>query len=307
MIVSETVNPFAVAWALRLPLLGVAISSAIAVMQSLYFESQAFSVGTITVTILGGTLGVFLAFRNTEAYGRYWEARTLWGRLVNSSRDLTRQVLAFIDAGPTADRPVREELRAFQRDLLLRQLGVVNALRTYLREEDQDAAVREVLPENEVERLKGRAPLHAALLHDMGLRLRDAWQRGWLDEIRWATMERTLRDVSEVVGGCERIKNTPLPPGYTYFSHRLISAYCLLLPFGLVKDLGNSTPLVALLISFAFLVLDQNGSHVETPFGCHANDLALSSMSRTIEIHVREMLGDEAIPEPVQPVDGILL
>lgn len=287
------------------PLLSVALSSALAVWLYQGERLTWLQVNATTLTILGSVLGVFLAFRNNESFNRYWEARTLWGTLVNASRTLTRQVITLIESG---NREEAQETRELRRDLLYRHLAFVNALRAVLRDQDSvTPSIEPFLPKSLIEELTHRRSVPAALLVEMGRLSQQARRRNWLSEHRNQLLDDTLGTLADVLGGCEKIKNTPLPRGYTYFSHMLVRVYCVVLPFGLVSDLRLMTPVAALLISFTLLVLDRNGHYVETPFGHNDNDLPLMSLSRNIEIDIRQELGEQNIPPVIEPVNGVLL
>jgi putative membrane protein len=121
-----------------------------------------------------------------------------------------------------------------------------------------------------------------------------------------ATDER-LTSLATVLAACERIRNTPLPFAYTLLLHRTAYLYCFLLPFGLVDTIGAMTPLVVAIVSYTFFGLDALGDEIEEPFGDLPNDLPLDAMSRTIEINLREAMGETDLPPPLVPVDYCLM
>ena len=116
-----------------------------------------------------------------------------------------------------------------------------------------------------------------------------------------------MTEMLAVQGGCERIKSTPLPFTYNVLIHRIVAVYCLSMPLGLIESTGWMTPVAVCLISYALFGLDAIGDEVEQPFELDDNDLPLDGISRTIEINLLEMIGAEDIPEPLQPVKGLLL
>ena len=131
-------------------------------------------------------------------------------------------------------------------------------------------------------------------------------QRGWIDNIRWASLDRTLGALMDSQGASERIKNTPMPRMYDNFIRVFINAYCILLPLGLVASLKLWTPLGSTLAGFMFLALDKLGRDLEAPFENCAHDIALTAITRTIEINLKQMLGEKNVPEPLAAVDGVL-
>jgi putative membrane protein len=256
-------------------------------------------------TLIGLALGIFLGFRNNAAYDRYWEARKLWGSLVNESRTFARQVLTFLH---NREKPPagEDERRALQETLVRYQIAYVHALRHHLRESDPTEDLARHLSPEFVAYLKTQRNVPIAILLAAGKNLESAWQRGWLGEFQRPTLERTLTGLTDVQGGCERIKNTPIPWAYTVLIHRLVAFYCVFLPFGIVSSAGWLTPVVVFLIAHAFFGLDEIGDEIEQPFGTEPQHLPLSALSRMIEVNLLQAIDAPDIPPLLQPVDGIL-
>lgn len=300
------------------PMAGVLGVTAAVLVSSEYLGRGFISITPAPLTILGAALSIFLGFRNNTVWDRYWEARTLWGRLINASRTLIRQLAQFLD-GPSAcpNGPTREGENEKDAhccgECLVRALGhyqivFAHALRCHLRDEEPWGELARYLSEEDQKRLRKMRNVPAGLLQIMGEQIRIARRRGWLSDLAAPAIDSTLTEITDVLGGCERIKNTPLPPIYTYLAHKLVLTYCLMLPFGLVKELGTSSLLVVSLIAIGFLTLDRISYLIETPFSLLPNDLPLMALSRTIEIDVLQLLGEhERAPEPVRPVNGVLL
>ena len=133
-----------------------------------------------------------------------------------------------------------------------------------------------------------------------------ALERGWVNPLHVPMLEATLVGLTDVVGGCERIKNTPVPFSYTLLLHRTAYLYCFLLPFGLVDSIGYLTPLVVAIVAYTFYGLDALGDEIEEPFGVSPNDLPLDAICRAIEIDLRDALGDPDLPPPLLPVNNWL-
>jgi putative membrane protein len=250
--------------------------------------------------MVGAALSIFLAFRTKSAYDRWWEARTLWGALVNTSRTVARQALTLMQAGEPS-----HELVAAQRRLILLQICYVHALRCHLRHQNPHPELRSRLDPETVESLRAHKNIPSALLLHMGNLLRYAFERQWLDSYRWTSMDKTLTALTDIQGGCERIKNTPLPKQYDYFPRVLVTFFCLLLPFGLVEGLGLLTPIASTSLSLIFITLDRIGRDIETPFENTVHDTPMTSLSRTIEINLRQLMGDSH-PSEVHPVAGFV-
>ncbi len=128
-----------------------------------------------------------------------------------------------------------------------------------------------------------------------------------MDTVSAAALDRTLCALFDAQGGLERIKNTPLPRQYSLLPLIFIRIYCLLLPLGVVANLGVATWLGSGLIGFMFLVLDEVGRDLEDPFENRVYDVPMAAITRTIEIDLLQAIGSAEIPEPIQPEAGILM
>lgn len=237
----------------------------------------------VPFSLIGLTLAIFLGFRNGTSYSRYWEARTLWGALLNETRSLVRQVLTLADAPAQANVPT------------LRLIAFVHALRHQLRGTDPAADLARLLPPEDCARLQAVRFKPAVLLLMVGEWMRGQRQAGRLDPMLAQSMEVPLGRLTEALGGCERIASTPIPFTYSVIIHRTIYLYCVLLPFGLVDAIGPMTPVVVAFIAYTFFALEALGAEIEEPFGTEPNDLALDAMSQMIESTLREMMGE---PQP---------
>jgi putative membrane protein len=263
-------------------------------------------------TLVGLALSIFLGFRNNEAYERFWEGRCLWGRLVNVSRTLVRQLFTLMEIPADAEKgslpaDEYERLGAFRREMVYRLIGYAHALRHHLRDTDPAAELAAFLPPEDLAALSHARNVPMLLLQRIGERLAWARHRGWIPEILIAQIDDSLTEIAAIQGGCERIKATPIPTSYTVLMHRIVAVYCLALPFGIIKEVQVLTPLVVLMIAYAFFGLDAIGDEIEEPFGTHANDLPLAAISRTIEINLRQLLGETNLSPPPEPVNGVVL
>jgi ion channel-forming bestrophin family protein len=254
------------------------------------------------LTILASALTIFLGFRTNSAYNRWWEARILWGGIVNQSRTFARQVLSFTEA----DAEKREAVESFEREMLYAQMGLVHAIRCHLRRQNIVTEIAPFFPSAVIEELTNEQNIPNALLHRMGMRLKAAHYRGLFDVHRFLALSQTLAELTNLLGGCERIKNTTLPKQYDNFPRLFVYAFNLLLPLALVDSLKWYTVPVCGLISFVFIALDKIGENIENPFENTIHDTPMSNISRTIEINLRQMLGEKELPPKVEPVNGFL-
>ena len=248
--------------------------------------------------LLGSALAIILGLRNNVAYARWWEARSLWGSAVNNSRSFARGVLAMLGQGKAASA------RAVARVNI--QIAWAQALRLALRRQDPWGELERLVPIEVLARVRGAGNVPTALQAELGRSLAEADRAGGLDSMRLAALDRTLSELANAQGGLEKIKNTPLPRQFDQFPRVFVAAYCLLLPVGLVHDLGAMTPIGSTVIGFAFYVLDQIGRDLENPFEGTVHDVPMEAITRTIEVDLRQMMGERETLRPLAPVDGVL-
>jgi putative membrane protein len=255
----------------------------------------------LPLAIMGGALSIFLAFRNNSAYDRWWEARTLWGGLVNNARTFARQALTLISP---QDKEGRDD--GASQDLVELQISYIHSLRCHLRKQNPFPELEGQLEPSLLHWLRTQNNVPAALLLEMGKRTKALFEAGRLDPMRFTALDRTLGELCNLQGGCERIKGTPLPRQYEYFPRLLVGAYCLLLPFGFVAGMGMLTPLASTLISFIFISLESIGRDIEAPFDNTVHDTPMSSLTRMIEINLRQNLDQKPRFGELTPIDGFV-
>jgi putative membrane protein len=255
----------------------------------------------LPLAIMGGALSIFLAFRNNSAYDRWWEARTLWGGLVNNARTFARQALTLVSPSdseaPDDNSP---------ETLVELQIAYIHALRCHLRKQNPFPELDRQLESSLVRWLRTQNNVPAALLLEMGRKLTALFEAGRLDAMRFTALDRTLSELCNLQGACERIKGTPLPRQYEYFPRLLVSAFCILLPFGFVAGMGLLTPLASTLISFIFISLESIGRDIEAPFDNTVHNTPMSSLSRMIEINLRQSLNQKTRIAELAPIDGFV-
>lgn len=256
----------------------------------------------IPLSLFGSAIGVVLAFRNSTSYARWWEARVLWGSIVNNSRSWGRLVTTTMRNKENAGA----DLMAMRRRLVYYQIAWVHALRQHLRRLEPLGELAGILPADEVEQLRAEKNVPVAIQQRQSTLLRDALDAGWIDVAQWHAMNQSLDDLVDAQGGAERIKNTPMPRQYDYLPQLFAQMFCFLLPLVMVSSMGWFTPLGSTLVGFIFLSLDKIGRDLEDPFDNTIHDIPLTSITRTIEINLRQMLGETALPEAVIPVNDIL-
>jgi putative membrane protein len=247
--------------------------------------------GATPFTLVGLSLSIFMSFRNSACYERWWEGRRFWGQLIVDVRSLSRETAAVC---PDAARQV-----------ILRGLcGFAHALAARLRGEDERAAAAPWMSGDEY--LPATPNVPDAILNRIALEVSNLNKAGVISEWRYTVLEARLVSLSGVQAGCERIQSTPLPFAYTLLLHRTAYLFCILLPFGLAGLLGWATPFLSAVVSYTFFGLDALGEELEDPFGLDSNDLPLNALVRIVERDVLAALGAEILPPVLQPVDYLL-
>ena len=247
----------------------------------------------VPFSLVGVALAIFLGFRNSASYDRYWEARKLWGRLLTDARSAARLAVTMTDAATA--RPFVLGLAAF-----------VHAARHQFRGRSGEDDLRRLLPADVADEVLSRRFVAMAVLLWLSRWVREQRDAGRLDWVLAMQIDQSLTGLNDAYGGCERIAYTPLPFTYSVILHRTVYLYCLMLPFGLLDSIGVMTPLMVTFVAYTFFAIEALGDEIEEPFGTSPNDLALDAMSVNIEASVRELLGDRDLPAPLRPVDCVL-
>ena len=271
------------------------------------------------VALLGTAVAFYIGFKSNGSYDRFWEGRQLWGSIVNVSRVWAIRAFDFVQAPVGAAGPSPGELAATHRRLLYRQIAWCNALRLHLRRQTAelwDAEVAPFLPAHEAASAKklSNPPTHLLRYHSD--ELRDLEQRGLLSEFRQVAMMQTIQDLFNAQGGCERIKNTPFPRQFAFFSFVFVWVFAAILPLGLVEEFDSREALgqyhvwlmvpFSVLVSWVFNVIEIVGHTSENPFENDIYDVPMTSICRNIEIDIRELLKETEMPPKIEAVHDVM-
>jgi putative membrane protein len=241
-------------------------------------------------TLLGVSMAIFLGFRNSASYDRFWEGRRLWGSLVIVCRSLVRQAGSLVALAD--DDPRMAELLS-----LLTAFSY--ALLHHLRHSDPRTDLARTLPPQRADALGGQRWPPALLLVWLGQWLQARRREERCGEIAAVAVDENLGHLSEVLGGCERLASTPLPYPYSVMIHRAVYIYCFLLPFALVDIVGWMTPVLSVFTAYTFMALEALAAELADPFGTSPHALPLRELCRTVEDTLREMTG-----RPAQPAEA---
>ncbi|TMM59215.1 hypothetical protein FEE95_07225 [Maribacter algarum] len=284
------------------------------------------------LSVIGIAVAFYIGFKNSQSYDRFWEGRKIWGGIVNYSRTWANNVLSFVD-----------DHHETKRILIYRHLAWINALRIQLRQPTsfsikENRAVERLFdrhgernpvcagldsflsPEEDAE-LENRKNVATHIVKNQGLHLKQLLKEDKITEFDKQVFHNVLEELYNLQGKCERIKNTPFPRQYAYFSTVFTWIFTLLLPFGLLSvfetqllEITETTqwwllPLMiffSVLISWIFTTMEKVGSNSEDPFEGRINDVPMTALCRTIEIDLRDMLDEKDLPPKVKAQDNIL-
>ncbi|HQW02681.1 MAG TPA: bestrophin family ion channel [Saprospiraceae bacterium] len=287
------------------------------------------------VALLGTATAFIVGFKNTQTYSRTWEARQIWGSILNSSR-----------AWGIMCRDYMDDVKA-SKELIYRHFAWLTALRYQMRESKAWESTHKIynkeymayysvpekestlelelakyIPAEEVLQIMATKNKAVQLLGLQSKTIKELYDQGILDNFRFLEMHKLITTLYDHQGKSERIKNFPYPRQFATVSSMFVKLFCIMLPFSMLKDFdklneniggimqGQMVWLVipfSMLISWVYTSLEQVGESTENPFEGSANDVPISQMSRTIEIDMREMLGETDLPPALQPKNNIIL
>lgn len=299
----------------------------------------------LPLSVIGTAVAFYVGFKNNQAYDRLWEARKIWGGIVNSSRAWGSSIKAFLGTQFLEQEVSEEEIQALKKKLIYRHIGWLYALRSQLliptqwehinqnkhvarttrkRREtygvgllgDQvtENELRSFLPTDEHDRLINYKNTATQIIDQQAQDLVALRKKGIIEDFRHMELQNLLDDFYMHQGKCERIKKFPLPRQYGAMSFIFVGIFIFLLPFGMVSEFSKlgeygawfSIPF-SILIAWVYLMMELVGDYTENPFEGLGNDIPMLSLCRTIEIDLREMLGETDLPPGIKAVNGVLM
>ncbi len=230
-------------------------------------------------TVIATLISLLLAFRIAQSYDRWWEARKVWGEIVNDSRTLIRQIMLFI--------PNSEERNAEIKTFGNRQIIWCYTLSESLRKQKTSQKIHQYLTTNKLQ--AENVPL--LLLQEHSENLCFLTEKYALNANQQVQIDTTLVRLTDALGKCERIKNTVFPKNYSYLIHCLIYVFATLLPFGL-NDINIVTEiLLTALIPLMFIAFEKTAIIMQDPFENIPTDIPMSTLCNTIENNINQMIG----------------
>ncbi|MBD0403075.1 bestrophin family protein [Flammeovirga sp. EKP202] len=321
------------------PLIFLALYGALIVVLYEYFNMTWIKLPWSILSIVGTAVAFYVGFKNNSAYARTWEARKIWGAIINTSRTWGIQARDYTsNLFVNGQKLEEDELYQIHRDLILRHIGWTYRLRRQLwkpqpwehshklsndmRKElgdtfaslSEEEELKLFIEDHEVEELLQKKNICTQIISNQSKKLLELREKGIIDDFRHVELQKLLRDLYTQQGKCERIKNFPLPRQYANTSFVLTILIVFLLPFGMVSQFrAMGEGLVWLTIPFTtivggiYFIMEFVGDFAENPFEGLAFDTPMTSLCNTIEIDLKEMLGKEKLPEKIKPHGFVLM
>lgn len=309
----------------------------LAMMTYQYLGWKWVAIPWLPVSLIGTAVAFYVGFKNNQSYDRSWEARKVWGSIVNLSRAFGAATRAYV-SNTFADEPVSpNELAREKKTLIFRHIAWLYALQHAMRQRttwehqamasirqrryfekrfafDQfEKALASYLSQEEQVWIRTKQNAATQLLDCQSQHLAALRKRGLIDDFRHMELQRLITELYGEQGGSERIKNTPLPRQYSTSSNIFILIFTFLLPFGMLGEFGNLGESLIwlmvpfnLVVSWVFSLMEYVGDYSENPFEGLINDVPLNAIIRNIEIDLLDMLGEERLPEKVKPIGDVL-
>lgn len=310
MIVKRNFSLLKVWGYIQRPMLIIFIWSGIIWLMHHFLSGDQLALSFTPVGVLGSAVAIFIGFRNNSAYSRWWEARKLWEGILNSSRVLSRLIITFADSHSHQANyePARSE--AFKKSMVRKVISWAHALRLHLRNQEEWQVLSAYLNEAEIKQVMQSTNKPYAIQMLMGREIYQAMSNGTLGGFDSFQMEGQLLALTNYQGGTERIKNTPLPRQYDYFTRLFVTFFTFLLPFGLLDLLptGSSWFMIPLtfVIAAVFVIMERTGAINEAPFENKITDVPLTFICNTIERDLLSVLGESDVPGQLEPENGYL-
>jgi ion channel-forming bestrophin family protein len=309
VIVKRNLSPLRVLSTARAPL---AYATAVAVVVTAaheLFDVDHLAVPFPPVGTLGAAVAIFAAFRINAANARWTDARVQWGTIENSCRVVIRQLIAATTNSVATGAATTDAAASYRREMAGRLIAFACSLAARLRGTREPVPAERSWPDD-IDGFADAVNPANLQLQSIAVRVKDGVRDGLVGQFDPISLEPALGALNAAATACERIKHTPTPRQYDYFTRIAIAAFSTLLPLGLlgalpVTDAWWAVPLTTA-IAGVYIVLERVGAILDAPFANTVNDIPITAICRDIERDLLEQLGDHPLPEPVPAVAGYL-
>jgi putative membrane protein len=224
-------------------------------------------------------LGLLLVFRTNTAYDRWWEARKLLGALVNTSRNLALKVNSFLP-----------ENEGNKKTLFAQQISnYCYSMKNHLRDQRkiEELELGDDLTEKELHSINHIPNYIAQKIYTY---TKDMYEKKYVTDNIYLTLDEQVKQFTDIVGGCERIKKTPIPYSYNLFLKKFIFVYTMTLPLGLATRFDYWSIPLSIFVLYILCSLEILAAEIEDPFGEDANDLPVDDICATIKRNTADIL-----------------
>ena len=264
-----------------------------------YFGFDNLDIKMSIATVLGFAVALLMGFRTSASYDRWWEARKIWGGIVNDSRSLIRQIIGF-----TGGVDILDETR----QMANYQIAWCYSLKNSLRDLDPLENLDSLLTKDEIDHIRHKNNKPNEILKMMSALLAKLRKMEKIDSFQMVAVDQTLKNLCDHMGKAERINSTVFPTQYRSYTHRGLIIFTVMLPFGMLFSTGPFVILICILVSFFFFMLENIAYFLQDPFMNRASDVPMTALCRTIEINLLELVNADNVPDPVQPDNnGVLM
>jgi len=299
----------------------------------------------LPVSVVGTAVAFYVGFKNNQSYDRMWEARKIWGGIVNDSRTWGMMVDGFVSNLFAEKKISSAEVHTIKKKLIYRHIAWLYAHRSQLLvatpwehisqggmttkrakrfkakfgiglldDEITRTELKLFLPDEEHDRLIANVNTATQIINEQSRHLAQLREQGLIEDFRHMEMATMLKSFYTLQGKNERIKKFPLPRQYANMSRYFVGIFIIMLPFSMVPELMKighhalwpSIP-IAVIIGWIYVMMEQVADFSENPFQGMANDIPMMSLCRIIEIDLREMLGETDLPPGIKAKDGVLM
>ena len=269
----------------------------------LYFDSKAMNIPIAVPTIIGTIISLLLAFKSNQAYDRWWEARMIWGAIVNDSRTLLRQVMGFYK-----DPDFSIEANEFKESYAKRQAAWCYSLANSLRGKDPLKPIKSLLTDDEYRYVSKHKHVPNAILILHARAIKIAKEKGKINRYQQVEIDNTLTRLCDSMGKCERIKNTVFPTTYSMYIRFTLCLFIMLLPFGFTNLVGLFQIPLVITIAGAFFLIEKMAIHLQDPFENRPTDTPMTTISSAIEKNLIQMVNEfrDEFEELNNPIESTL-
>ncbi len=299
----------------------------------------------VPLSVIGTAVAFFLGFKNNQSYDRVWEARKVWGAIVNQSRTWGMNVDGFVSNQFAEEKLPEKELEAIKKRLTYRHIAWLYTLRKQLliptewehhsqksyggkfarmhrekhglglfSEEEAEFKLEDYISEAEFDRVSKAKNTATQLIVEQSRDLQKLREKNLLNDFRHLELTKILKDFYTQQGKCERIKKFPIPRQLANMSRYFVAIFLLLLPFSMIPEIVRISHLgiwlavpITSIVGWVYVIMEIVGDYAEFPFQGLGSDIPMLSLCRTIEIDLREMLSETDLPAPIKEKSNVLM